>query len=227
VSGVDLERVKSARLRADQHAMASWFARVRRPASAAAAIVAGAIWVGPLVAAQDAPAPARLDGPGRALVRAERVALRPPPVPEGKLIFPLDPGGDCYVNNDFGAPRSHGPHQGIDIMGSSGRAVYAVAAGTLVKRYANTGSAGWGWTLYDSTTNTTYKYFHLTEDANGLVEGSAVTRGAIIGFVGSSGTSSPTNFHLHFEVRPDNVAVDPLPLLVVDPKKCRISPSIR
>ena len=37
--------------------------------------------------------------------------------------------------------------------------------------------------------------------------------GDVLGFVGSSGTDSATNFHLHFEVRPNNVPVNPLPLL--------------
>ena len=59
----------------------------------------------------------------------------------------------------------------------------------------------------------TYKYFHLAEDPYGLREGSLVKMGDVLGFVGSSGTNSATNFHLHFEVRPNNVPVNPLPLL--------------
>ncbi len=166
---------------------------------------------------------------------AERLSLRKPAVPagqpvvEGELIFPVDPGPDCYVLDNFGDGREAGTrlHEGIDIMGSAGRAVYAVAAGTLTKRYTNTGTAGWGWTLYDAATKMTYKYYHLTEDPNGLAENDVVEAGAVIGHVGSSGTSSDTNFHLHFEVRPGNVAVDPLPLLTIDTQVCRVSPPIR
>ena len=51
--------------------------------------------------------------------------------------------------------------------------------------------------------------------------------GDTIGYVGNSGTFGVDNFHLHFEVRPDNVAVDPLPLLVVDRDACGISPPLR
>ncbi len=69
-------------------------------------------------------------------------------------------------------------------MGSAGRAVYAVADGVLTQRYTNTGTAGWGWTLYVAATNTSYKYFHLAEDANGLVQGAKVSRGDVLGFVG-------------------------------------------
>ncbi len=102
-----------------------------------------------------------------------------------------------------------------------------MAAGILTKRYTNTGTAGWGWTLHDESTDTTYKYFHLAEDAVGLVEGSSVSVGQELGFVGNSGTAGVNNFHLHFEVRPNNVAVDPLPLLVVDRNTCGVSPPIR
>ena len=171
---------------------------------------------------------ARLDQPGTALQPAERLALRPAPVPDGMLLFPVFPGSDCYVLDNFGDARgSTRLHEGLDIMGSAGKPVFAVANGVLTKRYTNTGTAGWGWTLYDPSTDTTYKYFHLAEDAVGLVEGSSVTVGQTIGYVGNSGTSGENNFHLHFEVRPGNVAVDPLPLLVVDRTVCGVSPPLR
>jgi murein DD-endopeptidase MepM/ murein hydrolase activator NlpD len=213
--------------------------------AAALAVAAGALClgVGSLVSAQelDTGVAVRLDAPGTALQTAERLALRlppapdpattpervPPPAPEGLLLFPVDPGSDCYVLDNFGDSRGTRSHEGLDIMGSSGHAVYAVASGTLTKRYTNTGTAGWGWTLYDAETETTYKYFHLTEDPNGLVEGDTVELGDVIGFVGSSGTSSAENIHLHFELRPGNVAVDPLPKLFVDTSVCRVSPPIR
>ena len=48
--------------------------------------------------------------------------------------------------------------------------------------------------------------------------------GDVLGFVGSSGTDSATNFHLHFEVRPNNVPTDPLPLIDV-PAGIAVSPT--
>ena len=170
---------------------------------------------------------ASLEGPGSALQPAERLSLRAPTVPDGKLLFPVDAASDCYILDNFAADRGGRLHEGVDIMGSAGNAVFAVADGTLTKRYTNTGTAGWGWTLYDDRTNTTYKYFHLAADANGRSQGDRVSEGDVLGFVGASGTSSATNFHLHFEVRPNNVPVDPLPRLFVDPTGCRISPKIR
>lgn len=174
----------------------------------------------------------RLDGPGSALQTAERLALRRPPVPEGMLMFPVDAASDCYVLDNFGDARgSTRTHEGVDIMGSAGLPVFAVVSGVLIKRYTNTGTAGWGWTLFDASTDTRYQYFHLAADPAGLVEGSAVSAGQIIGYVGNSGTFGENNFHLHFEVRPRSgsayVAIDPLPILVVDTNVCRVSPPIR
>ena len=157
-----------------------------------------------------------LDEPGSALKPAKRLILEPrsvPLPPPGKLIFPVEipPKSNIYVLDNFGDCRSH---EGIDILAANGgNPVFAVADGQLTKRYTNTGTAGWGWTLYVAATKVTYKYFHLTEDPYGLREGSLVKRGDVLGFVGSSGTNSVTNFHLHFEVRPNNVPVNPLPLI--------------
>jgi murein DD-endopeptidase MepM/ murein hydrolase activator NlpD len=171
---------------------------------------------------------ASLDEPGTALRTAERLALRPPPVPDGMLMFPVAPASDCYVLDNFGDARgSTRLHEGVDIMGSAGQPVFAVVSGVLTKRYTNTGTAGWGWTLYDASTKTTYQYFHLDKNPASLAQGSSVTAGQTIGYVGNSGTFGENNFHLHFEVRPSNVAIDPLPLLVVDPKMCGVSRPMR
>ncbi len=166
--------------------------------------------------------PVALNAPGGALKTAERLTLG------GKLLFPVDRGSDCYVLDNFGERRGPTPpargcrHHGVGRPGGLRRRCRG-----LTQRYTNTGTAGWGWTLYDASTNTSYKYFHLAEDANGLVQGAKVSRGDVLGFVGSSGTSSETNFHLHFEVRPNNVAVNPLPLFVSIPPPCRVSPPLR
>ena len=156
------------------------------------------------------------------------MSLREPPIPEGRLMFPVAAGSDCYVLDNFGDARgSTRLHEGVDIMGSAGNEVFAVASGVFTQRYTNTGTAGWGWTLYNESTDTAYKYFHLAEDAGGLAEGDSVAAGDTIGYVGKSGTFGVDNYHLHFEVRPRNVAIDPLPLLVVDRDTCGVSPPLR
>lgn len=187
-----------------------------------------AVGASPLAHASTEGSIARLDQPGTALQAAERLALRPPPVPDGMLMLPVSAASDCYILDNFGDARgSTRLHEGVDIMGSAGMPVFAVVSGILIKRYTNTGTAGWGWTLYDASTDTRYQYFHLAEDAVGLAEGASVSAGQTIGYVGNSGTFGVNNFHLHFEVRPRNRAINPLPLLVVDRNVCRVSPPIR
>jgi murein DD-endopeptidase MepM/ murein hydrolase activator NlpD len=189
----------------------------RRRALFALAAGAGAVVLGESLGAGATPAFAdNMDEPGSALVRARRLSLGPRPLPTppaGKLIFPVEIPAkpNIYVLDNFGDCRDH---EGIDILAArGGNPIFAVADGELVKWYTNTGTAGWGWTMYVAETKTTYKYFHMAENQNGLKVGDRVKAGAVLGFVGSSGTDSATNFHLHFEVRPNNVPVNPLPLL--------------
>ncbi len=170
-----------------------------------------------------------LDAPASALapaVRGERARRAFPAPPDGKLIFPVDAASDCSVFwSSFGAARDGGTrqHEGTDIMGSKGRAVYAIANGELIQRYTNTGSAGYGWTLKDPVSGTIYRYFHLTGDAAGRVVGEQVVVGDVIGYVGDTGTTAG-NFHLHLEVRPNNVAVNPVGLLDIPSPPCRVLP---
>jgi murein DD-endopeptidase MepM/ murein hydrolase activator NlpD len=201
----------------------------RRNALVALAATVGAIAVGDAFGSGSAGAASGpLDDPGSALAKARRMRLDPiptvvvggitytaPVIPAaGRVMFPLGSPlakTNIYVLDNFGDCRDH---EGVDILASGGgNPIFAVADGVLTKWYTNTGTAGWGWTLHVPDTNVTYKYFHMAENQNGLHVGDRVTRGTILGFVGSSGTGSDTNFHLHFEVRPNDVPVDPMPLL--------------
>lgn len=211
---------------------------------AAAGIGAGAVALdrlgAPLASAID-PELLALDEPGTALHVADRLGAPPraplsnpidtgeiEPPPPGMLMFPVDPASDCYVLDNFGDARGTSRlHVGVDILGSRFQPIYAVADGELVDWYTNTGTAGYGWKLYDAATDTTYKYFHCEPDQNGLVVGDRVRQGDVIAFVGKSGTTGVDNYHLHFEVRPGDVPVDPLPLMVVDRDACGVSAPLR
>ena len=66
-----------------------------------------------------------------------------------------------------------------------------------------------------------YYYAHLEHYAQGLREGSYVSKGDVIGYVGSSGDASPFAPHLHFEVHLldpkrwwQGIAIDPYPVLI-------------
>lgn len=166
------------------------------------------------------------------LQQAERIAPTTttttlPPTPDGQIMFPIDArAGDCWISDNFGDCRGTNcsrRHEGLDISGNRGADLLAVVTGRLTKKYEDrnlTYGAGHGWTLYDETTDITYKYFHMGSHAAGLEVGQVVQQGTVIGTVGNTGTSgahSDSNYHLHFEYRPGNVAQDPRPLLVRHP----------
>ncbi len=147
---------------------------------------------------------------------------------DGQIMFPIVVGPDdyCWVSNSFGDCRGLGcsrSHEGVDIMADRGLPVRAPVAGRLTKLYVDSGSssgAGNGWTLLSDDGEITYKFFHLERHEDGLELDDEVEAGQIIGYVGNTGTSgvsSGTNHHLHFEYRPNNVAADSFDLLVRDP----------
>ncbi|MEM8618102.1 MAG: M23 family metallopeptidase [Actinomycetota bacterium] len=148
-------------------------------------------------------------------------------VPDGMIMFPLLAASDCFVLDNFGDGRGCCRlHVGLDIMGSENQPVFAVTDGVLAEKYTNTGTAGWGWKIEDDDNNVVTKYFHLAKDLRGLEIGDTVRRGDVIGYVGDSGTTVG-NFHLHFEYRPNDVPIDPLPLLNVPDNACGVSNPLR
>ena len=115
--------------------------------------------------------------------------------------WPL-PGGAML--DAFGAPRGHRRHQGIDIGAPRGSAVLAAQDGTVVLAAT---LRGYGRTvIVDHGAGWTTLYAHA---ARLLVEvGDKVTTGHAVAEVGRSGNA--TGPHLHFELRHDDRAVDPL-----------------
>jgi len=97
-----------------------------------------------------------------------------------------------------------GTHNAIDISSAIGQAVRAPADGIVVKsEWAN----GYGNVIYLSHGyGFSTRYGHLSTFA--VRPGARVKRGDIIGYVGSTGRS--TGPHLHYEVRLNNNAVNPL-----------------
>ena len=88
-------------------------------------------------------------------------------------------------------------HEAIDIMAPRGTPVLAVDDGRIAKLFL---SKPGGITVYqfDPSGQFSYYYAHLDRYAEGLAEGQTVRRGAVIGYVGSSGNASPDAPHLHF-----------------------------
>jgi len=99
-------------------------------------------------------------------------------------------------------------HQGIDLAAPSGTPVYATADGVVSR-------ADWysSYGLYISVehgASMQTRYAHLSRLA--VTAGDSVKKGDLIGYVGSTGRS--TGPHLHYEVRVEGLAVNPIPYMV-------------
>ena len=107
----------------------------------------------------------------------------------------------------FGDPRRYGVggnvsyHLGADIAAPVGTPILATNDGIV--RVAGFYPIKGGWVVLDHGQGVTSHYFHLA-----VAEGDVVTRGDVIGAVGSTGLS--TGPHLHWEVRVDGVPTNPM-----------------
>lgn len=117
------------------------------------------------------------------------------------LRFPLDGVDVESFKGGFSKRRDNGgrPHEAVDLLAPRNSSVHAVENGTIAKLFLS--KAG-GKTIYqyDPGGEVCYYYAHLERYADGLSEGSKVSRGDVIGFVGSSGNAPANTPHLHFAV---------------------------
>lgn len=99
-------------------------------------------------------------------------------------------------------------HKGVDLAAPTGTPVYATADG-VVSRADHFSSYGLYISLQHGAALET-RYAHLSRLA--VAAGQRVNKGDVIGYVGSTGRS--TGPHLHYEVRMDGEAVNPIPYMV-------------
>ncbi len=104
-------------------------------------------------------------------------------------------------------------HTGIDIATNRGEAVRAPADGIVLK--AGTGSGYGREVIVDHGHGVETLYAHLSGFA--VIAGQDVSRGDILGYVGSSGHS--TGPHLHYEVRIHDTPVNPSKYLHAAPAR--------
>ncbi len=112
--------------------------------------------------------------------------------------------------------RQRRRHNGVDLAAPTGTPVYATADGLV-------GRADWfsSYGLYisiDHGADLETRYAHLSRLA--VAAGERVQKGDLIGYVGSTGRS--TGPHLHYEVRVDGVAVNPIPYMVESEEQTRM-----
>lgn len=128
------------------------------------------------------------------------------------LVWPVP--GHTNITSGFGS-RWGTTHKGIDISDGSvnGAQIVAAMSGTVI--HASFGVSGSGYGGYgncvaiDHGGGVITLYGHMSSIACSV--GATVQAGQTIGFVGSTGDS--TGPHLHFEVRVNGTAVDPMQYL--------------
>jgi len=117
------------------------------------------------------------------------------------LAWPMTEG---VVSSGFGE-RWGRPHKGIDIAAPEGTPIHAAADGEVV--FAENSDGGYGkLVILEHTGGCLTVYAHNSRIL--VDEGQTVRQGAPIAEVGSTGRS--TGPHLHFEIRIDASAIDPL-----------------
>jgi murein DD-endopeptidase MepM/ murein hydrolase activator NlpD len=99
-------------------------------------------------------------------------------------------------------------HPGVDIPGAIGTPIYATADGLVTRAGSTTGGYG-NMVQIDHGRGIQTLYGHMSKVL--VAENVRVHRGELIGLMGSTGRS--TGSHLHYEVRVDGKAVNPMPFL--------------
>ena len=132
----------------------------------------------------------------------------------GAIAIPSDkPLRTAEFTSGFGVrsdPFRHGAamHPGIDLAAPYGTAVYATAEGTVLRAGWNSGGYG-NLVQLEHGKGLETRYGHLSQIL--VHDGQRVHRGDLIALMGSTGRS--TGSHLHYEVRIDGRAVNPMPFL--------------
>jgi murein DD-endopeptidase MepM/ murein hydrolase activator NlpD len=121
------------------------------------------------------------------------------------LIWPVD----GTITSGFGGRSSPGGvgstyHEGLDISVPEGTPIRAAQGGTVISASYNGGYGN--YTCIDHGSGLSTCYAHQSQ--LGVTSGQSVDQGQIIGYSGNTGAS--TGPHLHFEVRINGAAQDPL-----------------
>jgi murein DD-endopeptidase MepM/ murein hydrolase activator NlpD len=116
------------------------------------------------------------------------------------LMVPVAGVRPASLSDSYDAPRDGGRrHEAIDILAPRGTPVLAADDGVIVRIGTNVLGGKVVWTT-DTGQLFAYYYAHLDRHARGLREGQAVKRGAVLGYVGTTGNAPPDTPHLHFQM---------------------------
>jgi murein DD-endopeptidase MepM/ murein hydrolase activator NlpD len=139
------------------------------------------------------------------IITPAQASLEPPRAPDSAergregFIWPVR----GKITSKFG-PRSETFHDGIDIQAPEGSPIRAIETGEVI--YSDKLRGYGNIVIIRHSGGFVSVYAH--NQSNLVREGQRVVRGEVVGEVGSTGRVSAP--HLHFEIRKDNVARDPL-----------------
>ena len=142
------------------------------------------------------------------------------------ISFPV--AGPITYYDDWGACRGGADcprrHIGNDLIGRRLQPLLAATDGVVTHLVLDHPTAGWGLVITDAQ-GWDYRYYHVNNDtpgtddgaappqwrlAPGITEGSTVTAGQVVAYLGDSGNSELSVPHLHFEIhQPDGSPIDP------------------
>lgn len=138
------------------------------------------------------------------------------------LTMPVRGAAVERLEDSFDAPRDGGRrHDAVDILAPRGTPVLAAFDGTVRRVGTNALGGNVVW-ITDPSNAFAFYYAHLDRHARDLREGMTVTRGTVLGTVGTTGNAPPDVPHLHFQVLrvidparwSNGTPLNPLPFLV-------------
>jgi peptidoglycan LD-endopeptidase LytH len=118
------------------------------------------------------------------------------PVDDDDVDVDVDDWKGHFAQRRGGGSRGH---EAIDILAPRHTPVVAVEDGTIARLF---NSKAGGITVYqfDPTEQFCYYYAHLQRYAAGLRDGQRISKGDVIGYVGTTGNAPPNTPHLHFAI---------------------------
>jgi murein DD-endopeptidase MepM/ murein hydrolase activator NlpD len=158
------------------------------------------------------------------LLAPELMALR-----ERGLLVPVEGIQPQQISDSFSDARDgQRVHNAVDILAKRGTPVLSADDGVILRVGKNALGGNVVWAA-DATRTFSYYYAHLEGWAHGLKEGMSVSRGDVIGYVGTTGNAPKNVPHLHFQLLrmtdarhfTDGPPINPLPYFVLMPNATR------
>jgi murein DD-endopeptidase MepM/ murein hydrolase activator NlpD len=144
------------------------------------------------------------------------------PLRASGLLVPVRGALLSRIEDSFDAPRDGGRrHDAVDILAPRGTPIVAASEGWVLRVGTNALGGNVIWTS-DPEQRFVHYYAHLERYARGIKAGDRIERGAVLGYVGTTGNAPPDVPHLHFQVMRvndakrwwDGTPVNPRPFLV-------------